>query len=850
MEALWQDLRYGLRRLRLSPGFALTAVLTLALGIGATTAIFTLLYQVMLRSLPVVQPEQLYKVGRGINCCVTGGLQDDWSLFSDDLYRTLRDETPGTAGIAAVQAGTITLSGRREGDAASQPLGVRVVSGNYFQVLGVAPSSGRLLRPDDDRPGAPLVAALSYAVWRSAFHADPHIVGSNILLSGQSVTVVGIGAADFLSERNDRDPAGVWLPLAQEPLLEPERKLLNLPASHWLDIIVRIPDAAQVPAVSKAMQVELVGWLRTHRQPADGSTDAEILKQTTELTSASSGINNLGEQYRSSLILLSAVSAFVLLITCANMANLMLVRGMARAQELNLRAALGAPRSRLVREMLTEATLLALIGGVVALLVAFAGVKGVLALAMKNVVIHPLSATPSLPVLGFAFLVSMLTGIVFGAAPAWIATSANPADALRGANRSTADASARPQRILVILQAALSVALLSVAGLLIGSLRNLQHQNFHFDPEGRLIAFIDLPAAGYKFEQLDGLYRRMTQDFAAVPELQEFAYATYSPMADNNWGTQIAFPGTHAGRHVAVSYTAVSPQYFQTVGTRLLRGRVFTEHDTQAAPHIAVVNQAFVDKFLQGKEVLGQPFGPDVQLDHAFTIVGVVDNSKYGDPTLPTAPMFFTPIAQSTDWSGLHATPKLVEQATKGERFFHFASNLVFRYRGDPTVAANAVRHTLRAINPDIAITRIITYDDQVSNSFTQQELVVRLTTIFGILALMLAALGIYGVTAYSVGRRTHEIGIRMALGADRAGVLRMILKNSMLQTGIGLLLGIPAAVLAGYLLRSQLYGIAGWNPLPMVGSCVALLCAALLASVIPARRAAVIEPMQALRSE
>ncbi len=850
LQTTFQDIRYGVRRLRLSPGFALTAVLTLALGIGATTAIFTLLYQVILRSLPVEHPDQLYKVGKDIECCVDGGMQDDWRIFSDDLYRTFRDETPHQAGIAAVQAGTMTQSIRREGEAASQPLDVRVVSGNYFSVLGVRPFQGRLLRPDDDRPGAPPVTVLSYAVWQSRFHGDPRLVGSTLLLSGHPVTVVGIGAANFLSERNDRDPAGVWLPLAQEPMLEPERKLMELPASHWLDLLVRIPDKADVPAVEKALQVELLRWIRTHREPADHSTEAQIAKQTTELAPASSGINNLREQYRKSLVLLSAVSGFVLLITCANIANLMLVRGMARSQELNVRTALGAPRSRLVREMLTEALLLAVAGGALALLVAYGGVKGVLALAMKDVVVDPLSASPSLPVLGFAFAVSVLTGLLFGIAPAWIATRTNPADALRGANRSTADASARPQRVLVILQASLSVALLSVAGLLIGSLRNLQRQDFRFEPEGRLIAFVDLQAAGIRFEQLDGLYRRMEQDFAVVPNLQSFAYATYGPMAFNNWSGGVAFPGSDPNAQRNASYTSVSPRFFDTVGTRLLRGRVFSEHDTDAAPHVAVVNQTFVNKFLPGKEVLGQTFGPDSQVDHAFTIVGVVDDSKYGNPTDPARPMYFTPIAQIANYSTIKASPAIIAQATKGERYFHFAGNLIFRYEGDPTAAANAVRRTLQAINPDIAVTRITTYTDQVSNYFTQQNLVVRLTTIFGLLALLLAALGIYGVTAYSVGRRTHEIGIRMALGADRISVLRMVLRNSMAQVGIGLLLGIPAAFVAGHLLRSQLYDVAGWNPLPVLGSCFALLFAACLASALPARRAAAIDPMQALRSE
>ena len=849
MNSILQDLRFALRQLRRSPGFTTTAILTLALGIGATTAIFTLTYQVILRSLPVSHPEQLYKVGKQIECCVDGGGQMDWRIFSYDLYRQFRDHTAGIAGMAAIQAGADNVSARSEKDSAVQPLNVRFVSGNYFSFLGVRTVAGRLLRPDDDREGAAPVAVLSHTIWVSKFHRDPNLVGSTLLLTGHPVTVVGITAEGFLGERNTGDPAGVWMPIAQEPVMEPERNLRNFPNAHWLDILVRIPDPRAAPAIEKSLQVQLLQWIRANRSPGDNYTEADIAKQTTELAPASGGINDLRDQYEKSLKLLLLIAGAVLLICCANLANLMLVRAIARRREISVRTALGAPRWQLIRQMLVEAMVIALLGGAFAVAVAYAGVRGMLALAMKGVEVDPLTASPSWPVLLFALGISLLTGVLFGTAPAWIASRTDPAEALRGANRSLGSVTL-PQRILVILQAALSVTLLSMAGLLITSLRNLEHQNFHFQPEGRLIAFIDLQAAGYRYDQLAGLYRRIDQSFAALPGIQNTAYATYGPMAFNNWGTGVAFPGGDPNAQNNASYLAASSQFFAAVGTRVLLGRGITEQDTATSTHVAVINKTFADKYLKGKPPIGEHFGPDGRMTGEYQIVGVVDDTKYGNPTDPTRPMFFTPITQLTTYDTINAPVDRKEQAAKNEQFEHFASNLIVRYRGDPVTAANTVRATLHSIDPGIPILRLITYSDQVSNYFTQQELVVRLTTIFGALALVLASIGLYGVTAYSVARRVPEIGLRMALGADRGNVLRLILRGAIAQTFIGLAIGIPAALIAGHILESQLFDVKGHDALTLLTACAVLAASALIASLIPAGRAASIDPMIALRTE
>jgi predicted permease len=844
MNTFTQDIRYALRQLRQAPGFTLTAVLTLALGIGATTAIFTLVYQVMLRSIPVQHPEQLYKIGKDNNCCVYGGIQDNWNIFNYDLYRDLRDNTPGIEGIAAVEAGNVIASVRQENKPAdAQPLNIRFVSGNYFPLLGVQTYAGRVLTPEDDNQGAPPVVVLSYALWQAKFAADPSIIGSTLLLTGKPATVVGITARSFLGERNEANSAGIWMPLAQEPTFEPERKLLTFPASNWLDLIIRVKNPATIPHLQATIQGELRQWISAHRDVfPTGITDKQIPKQTTQLVSASGGINTLKDSYAASLKLLQFVAAFVLLIACANLANLMLVRGMARRQQLSIRAALGAPRLRLVRQMLIEAIMLALVGGVAALLVAFAGTHAIIALALGSTTTNPLNATPSLPVLGFALALSLLTGILFGTAPAWIASRANPVEALRGANRSTRDASALPQRILVIFQAALSLALLSTAGLLITSLRQLEHQDFHFSPEHRLLVFTDLPAAGYAGPQLDNLYRQFDQQFAQLPGVLHFAYATYSPMANNNWGTDVFRAGDDAQTNNNASYTAVSSDYFATVGTKIVRGRAINQDDTETSVHVAVVNKLFADKFLKGAQAIGAHFGPDPSLTSEFQVVGIADNTKYGDPNSDVVPMFFTPIAQSTVFTKPRDT---ADEVTK-----HFASNIIIDYAGDQNAMATAIRRTLKNINPDIPILKLETYDAQLNSQFTQDDLVVRLTTLFGILALVLAAIGLYGVTAHNVQRRTGEIGVRMALGATRTGVLNMIVRGALVQALIGLAIGIPLSIAAGRLIRSTLYNTPAFQPLVLAVVIALLIVATFVAALIPARRAASIEPMQALRIE
>ncbi len=839
------DLRYAFRQLRRSPGFTVTAVLILALGIGANTAIFSLVYQVLLRSLPVAHPEQIYKIGKGLDCCVDAGARGDWKIFSYDMYQSLRDHTPGVDGMAAVQAGSLTFSVRRAGSSgsvdAAQPLSARFVSGNYFPVLGVPAFAGRLLQPGDNRKGSAPVAVISYSLWQTRFAGDPHLLGSTLLLTGHPVTVVGIAAETFLGERNETNPPGIWLPLVLEPELQPDRKLMLFPGEQWLDLLVRLNPPSQAPKVQTALRTELSEWIQSHREYFPGISDRELAEQTTELAPVSTGMNDLGDQYQPSLRLLLLASGSVLLIACANLGILMLARSMGRRGEMAIRSALGAPQARLIGQTLVESLLLALAGGAAGIGLAYAGTHAMLALALKGVELSPLKAAPPWPVLGFALALSLVTGVLFGLLPAWIGARLDPADTLRSTTRSPGDASASPQRFLVILQAALSLTLLSAAGLLIVSLRHLQQQDFHFTPEGRLIVFTDLQSAGYTYEHLAALYRQLDDTFARLPEVERFAYATYGPMAYNRWSTGVFFP--YAARSPAISaYSAVSANYFATVGTPVLLGRGIDAQDTATSVHVAVVNRSFVNEFLQGRQAIGEHFGPDPSLRGAFQIVGVVADTKYGSAERPAEPMFFTPLTQTT----VFPDPK--DQSV--EDYQHFPNNLIVQYRGDEGMAAKQVRAALQSIDPNIPILRILPYTEQLAGNFTQQDLLVRLTSLFGILALLLASVGLYGVTAYTVARRTGEIGIRMALGATRGGVLALILRGALTQVSIGLAIGVPLSIAAGRLLQHTLYQTSAFEPRVLLAIFALLSGAALIAALIPAQRAASINPTEALRAE
>jgi predicted permease len=847
LTALLNDFRYALRQLGKSPAFTLTAALTLAIGIGATTAIFSLIWSVMLKPLPIEHPEQLYKIGSENKCCSYGGMQGDWGIFSVELYEYFRDNTEGFKSLAAVQSGVDRFTVRRAGDEAlPKAVGARYVSGNYFSTLGVPILRGRAITPTDDREGAPPVAVISYRFWQQRFALDPSLIGSTVLMNGKGVTVVGVTRPGFFGEKLSSDPPSLWVPLHQQPNLTTLLSLLGLPDRHWLDVIGRVSPGTNLAPIQAQLNVELRQWLRTRTGEMLPNDRAAIAQQHTELAPAAASANDVRDQYQRGLMLLLFAAIAVLFIVCANVASLMLVRATARRQQVALCIALGARRLQIVRQTLAVSITVALIGGLGALAVSEATTNMMLALAFHGSEYVPLDASPSMPVLGFAFAVSLIAGILFGSVPAWFSIQANPVEALRGANRaSSRDPSSNPQRLLVILQAAVSVVLLCTAGLLIRSLEQLEHQHFGFQTQGRVIVDIDPALAGLKRADLDAFYRRLRERLGQIPGVKTVSYALYAPMTGNNWSTFVFIPGqpdpTPGNEWYQASDLTVGPEYFKSIGAAIVSGRPITEEDNDHSRPVAVVNETFARRYFQGNAI-GRHFGMAPELRSQFEIVGVTEDTKYRHPHEPVPPMFFLPMAQTIQ--------VVHESDRKGEEYTHFAGNVVLQFQGSGEGMESEVRSALADVNPNLAPLHVHTFAEQLDGNFTADELLARLTSLFGLTALLLAAIGLYGVTAYSVERRTSEIGIRMALGADRFRVVGNVLRTALMQVLIGLALGVPLAYLAGHLLAGHIYEVAAFDPLTVAVSVAALAVSATAAAVLPASRAARLNPIQALRTE
>ena len=841
MSTLLQDLKYGLRQLRRNPGFTVVAVLTLALGIGATTAIFTLTNAVMLKSLPVADPQQLYRVGNANNCCAMAGLQDNWDLYSYELYRQLRDHTPEFGEMAAFQASLLDLSVRRTGASGpAEPFRGEFVSGNYFSMFGISAFTGRIITPEEDQPNSAPVAVMSYRAWQQHFGGDSSVIGSTFVMNMVPYTVVGVAPPGFFGDTLRADPPDFWLPLSTEPTLNGPNSILNNPALNWLHVIGRMKPGVQPAKVQSEVTTELQRWISS--QPnLTGYDRSQIGKQHIVIAPGGEGVASMQEQARSGLRLLMIIAGLVLLIACANIANLMLARGAAARGETAVRIALGAPRIRLIRQVITQSVLISLAGGMAGLFVAYAGTRAILLVAFRGSHYVPISASPSLAVLGFAFLVSVVTGVIFGAAPAWVTSHSDPAEALRSAGRSTVERTSLPQKSLVVFQVALSIVLLIGAGLLTQSLRNIVNQNFGFEPQGRLIVRVTPALAGYKPDQLYGLYQQIEQQLSQIPGVISVSYSTYSPMRGDNWGFYFHIEGRPPEERDGSSFDVIGSHYFETIGTRLVRGRTIGDMDTPTALKVAVINQAFAKKFFPKQDPIGQHFGiGDASHAGDMEIVGIVQDAKYQNAREPAYPTFFVPFFQ------MPKDPKLeflrVAASYLGDIELHVA--------GRPEALEESVRRALANINPNLTVLDMMSLNEQLSLNFNQETLIARLTELFGLLALVLACVGLYGVTSYSIARRTNEIGIRMALGATRANVVRLVLHGAMMQLAIGLAVGVPLALADGRLLSSQLYGVESYDPWVLGVAVIVLVACALVAAFVPTRRAANVDPMAALRYE
>jgi predicted permease len=838
LEQLRKDIQLAFRQLAHSKGFSLVALLTLALGIGANTAVFTLVHAVMLQSLPVANPNQLYRLGDSGACCVIGGYQDRFSIYSYPLYQYLRDHTPEFEEMAAFGAELSPFSVRRGGvTSVPTPLVGEFVSGNYFSMFGLHAAAGRTLAVTDDAIGAAPVAVLSYRTWQQRYALDPGVVGSTFVINGAGYTIAGIAPAGFFGDTLRADPPDFWIPLSAEPILRGQNSILEHSDEHWLYSIGRLKPNASVAQVEAEANLELKQWFLEQAGSSIGAKEREaIAKQHIRLTPAGGGVGRLKNRYAEGLRLLEIVALLVLLIACANVANLLLARRTAGRIQASIRLALGAPRHRLIRQTLIECMLLGLLGGASGLAVAFIGTRAILLLAFRGASFVPIQAAPSLPVLGFAFALSLVTGILFGVVPAWISAHFEPAEVLRGASRSTGNRSTLPQKSLVILQAAVSLVLLAYAGVLTKSLRNLEHQQFGFETSGRVMVSVNPAFAGYSPDRIYGVYQQLQQRLPQIAGVQSASLSQYSPMEGINCSSGIHFEGRPQGR--SASWVRVSPHYFETIGTQLLRGRVIDERDAPNARMVTVVNQAFVQKFFPGQDPMGKRFG--MQNPGDYEIVGIVEDAKYVDARDSAWPTFFMPLLQmnKAHWtnSGLARSNSI--------------HDIELRVAGNTKDLEPALRRAIAEIDPNVTVLKVRNFAEQLSLNFNQERLLARLTGLFGLLALLVATVGLYGITSYSVVRRTSEIGVRIALGASRANVVRMVLHSTALQTGLGLAIGIPVALWGARLLGSQLYGVTPNDPLMLAGATLILGICGVVAGLIPAFRAAGIDPIKALRTE
>ena len=852
MQNLPGSFRYALRQFRLSPVFTAAAVLTLALGIGGTTAIFTLIHAVMLRSLPVSDPSKLYRVGEGDDCCVEGGPQDQWGMFSFSLYERLKTETPEFEEVAAFQAGRGRLSVRRQGiESAARPLRSEYVTGNYFSTLGVPAFGGRVLSPDDDKPAASPVAVLSHRVWQTTYGADPSVVGSTFVMDGHPFTVIGVAPAGFFGETLESDPPDLWIPVQQEPMMDGEGGLLHQSISAWLRVIGRLRPGATMDGMALRLTAVLRQWMQNDSgYPANWMPEVirTLPKQVVDVVPAGAGVAVMKEEYGRSLQILLSVCGLVLLIACANVANLLLARGVARRGQTAVRLALGATPWQIVGQALIESVLLAMGGAIAGLLVATAAAQLLLALAFHSSHFLPISATPSLMVLAFAFGLALVTGIIFGAAPAWLATRTDPAEALRGSGRGTRDRSSFARKALLVVQATLSVVLVAGATMLARSLNKLEHQDFGYQVQGRVEVDMNRPPASYTQPRLAALYRQLEEQLNRLPGVSGSGLAMYNPLTDN-WGELIMVAGHPAGQfngESGASWDRVSANYLQNFGMPILRGRAFTAADNETTAPVAIVNEAFVKRFFKSDEdPLEQHFGLDMpQYASTFSIVGVVHDAKFAGWGLsrPALPMFYVPLAQNVAYHD--------ELMKKLELRSHFIGGIMLVTNMSPGALEPLLTRVLAELDPNLTINSIRTMQQQIELSFDQERAVASLAGLFGTVALLLAAVGLYGVTAYTVAQRTNEIGIRMALGADRPTVIQLVLRGAFKRVLIGLILGLPLATGAGRLISAQLYGVSSWDPLALTVAAGALAVCSFFAAIIPANRAASISPMNALRIE
>jgi predicted permease len=835
LETFLQDIRYGLRQLRRNPGFTVVVILTLALGIGANTAIFTMIDAVLLKSLPVKNPGELVLLDSNPSTGTDNGdpYIGRWPMVSYDAYRYFVLHNQSFQGLAAFRSGMDSLRVIWPGSDASGQAGRAVghlVSGNYFGVMGVGAQVGRVLEAADDAPNARPAAVISYAYWRQRLHSDPTAVGRAVDLNGTPFTIVGVTPPEFFGERVGQ-PADFWLPLAFQPEIMQRKSWLARKDEYWLNFIGRLKPGVARAQAQAVLDVQLRQFLvgEIGAKPSDRDRRA-IETAYVQLDSGRTGISYLRHLYSEPLRILMGIVALVLLVACANVANLLLSRSAARQREIAMRLAVGASRVRLVRQMLTESVLLGTFGGAAGLLFAYWGVHLLSTLVSRNLV---LKVTTNPAVLAFTLAVSVSTGLACGLISALRVSRTELNEAMRGASHGGRGLQSRLSRALVVVQVAFSLVLLAGAGLLVRTLINLESQRLGFNDDNVLLVQTDPRLEALKLSELDGLYRRLLDRLNALPGVRSASIAYYSPMSGHRSSTDLKVEGytPHSGEVMVVNENQVAPNFFATLGIAVKMGRAIGPQDTASSPRVVVVNQAFADRYFHGQNPVGRHIwvGSRTPTTPPQEVIGLVADSRNHEPGESPEPFAYLPLSQDPEF---------------------FAGNIQVRTAGDPSRAAAEVRQAIRSVDNALPIISVETLREQVRGRLNQQRLVARLSVLFSLLGLVLAAVGIYGVIAYWVTQRTREIGVRMALGARKQDVLRLAVRRGLTVTLAGLGLGLLASVALTRLIVGSLYGVNPTDPLTFAAVSLILTAVALLACYIPARRAAKVDPMVALRYE